>query len=38
MELPIFLEETLSNESKKVTFQVPQYNAAASTSATPAKA
>ncbi|MFJ2359699.1 DnaJ C-terminal domain-containing protein [Pseudomonas fluorescens] len=27
MELPIFLEETLSNESKKVTFQVPQYNA-----------
>ncbi|MNK99543.1 Curved DNA-binding protein [compost metagenome] len=28
MELGIFLEETLSNESKKVTFQVPQYNAA----------
>jgi curved DNA-binding protein len=28
MELAIFLEETLSNESKKVTFQVPQYNAA----------
>ena len=28
MELPVFLEETLSNESKKVTFQVPQYNAA----------
>jgi curved DNA-binding protein len=28
MELPIFLEETLSSESKKVTFQVPQYNAA----------
>ncbi|CAI8716995.1 curved DNA-binding protein [Pseudomonas sp. IT-P294] len=28
MELPIFLEESLSTESKKVTFQVPQYNAA----------
>jgi len=28
MELAIFLEETLSNESKKVSFQVPQYNAA----------
>lgn len=28
MELPVFLEETLSNESKPVTFQVPQYNAA----------
>ncbi|MFC3945081.1 DNA-binding protein [Pseudomonas gingeri NCPPB 3146 = LMG 5327] len=28
MELPIFLEESLTNESKKVTFQVPQYNAA----------
>ncbi|RON10904.1 DNA-binding protein [Pseudomonas brassicacearum] len=28
MELPIFLEESLSNESKKVSFQVPQYNAA----------
>ena len=28
MELAIFLEETLANESKKVTFQVPQYNAA----------
>ncbi|AJO76307.1 MULTISPECIES: DnaJ C-terminal domain-containing protein [Pseudomonas] len=28
MELPIFLEETLSTESKKVSFQVPQYNAA----------
>ena len=28
MELPVFLEETLSNESKKVSFQVPQYNAA----------
>ncbi|MGZ7457221.1 DnaJ C-terminal domain-containing protein [Pseudomonas sp. Ma2-10] len=28
MELGILLEETLSNESKKVTFQVPQYNAA----------
>ncbi|MGC6372292.1 DnaJ C-terminal domain-containing protein [Pseudomonas sp. K2I15] len=28
MELPVFLEETLSNESKAVTFQVPQYNAA----------
>nr|BFE91826.1 hypothetical protein GCM10020185_23620 [Pseudomonas brassicacearum subsp. brassicacearum] len=28
MELPIFLEETLSSESKKVSFQVPQYNAA----------
>jgi hypothetical protein len=26
--LPIFLEETLSNESKKISFQVPQYNAA----------
>ena len=28
MELPIFLEETLSNESKKISYQVPQYNAA----------
>ncbi|WP_421525600.1 DnaJ C-terminal domain-containing protein [Pseudomonas yamanorum] len=28
MELPVFLEETLSNESKQVNFQVPQYNAA----------
>lgn len=28
MELPVFLEETLSTESKKVSFQVPQYNAA----------
>ena len=28
MELGVFLEETLSTESKKVTFQVPQYNAA----------
>ncbi|AMS14544.1 MULTISPECIES: DnaJ C-terminal domain-containing protein [Pseudomonas] len=28
MELPIFLEETLSAESKKVSFKVPQYNAA----------
>lgn len=28
MELAIFLEETLSNESKKISFQVPQYNAA----------
>ena len=27
MELPVFLEETLSDESKKVSFQVPQYNA-----------
>ncbi|WP_260958838.1 DnaJ C-terminal domain-containing protein [Pseudomonas citri] len=28
LELPIFLEETLSSDSKKVSFQVPQYNAA----------
>ncbi|WP_411836037.1 DnaJ C-terminal domain-containing protein [Pseudomonas chlororaphis subsp. aurantiaca] len=28
MELSIFLEETLSAESKKVSFKVPQYNAA----------
>lgn len=28
MELPVFLEETLSTESKKVSFQVPQYDAA----------
>ncbi|MEG0637216.1 MAG: DnaJ C-terminal domain-containing protein, partial [Pseudomonas sp.] len=28
MELAIFLEETLANESKKISFQVPQYNAA----------
>ena len=28
MELAVSLEETLANESKKVTFQVPQYNAA----------
>ena len=28
MELAVFLEETLSNESKKISFQVPQYNAA----------
>ncbi|NWC91289.1 MULTISPECIES: DnaJ C-terminal domain-containing protein [unclassified Pseudomonas] len=28
MELPVSLEETLSNESKPVTFQVPQYNGA----------
>ena len=28
MELPIFLEETLAVESKKVSFKVPQYNAA----------
>lgn len=28
MELPVFLEETLSTESKKVSFQVPHYNAA----------
>ncbi|MHC6227646.1 curved DNA-binding protein [Pseudomonas sp. X10] len=27
MELAIFLEETLSTESKKISFQVPQYNA-----------
>ncbi|MFC6337760.1 DnaJ domain-containing protein [Pseudomonas sp. CCM 7891] len=28
MQLPVSLEETLSNESKAVNFQVPQYNAA----------
>ncbi|MNF69565.1 Curved DNA-binding protein [compost metagenome] len=28
MELAIFLEETLANESKKISFQVPQYNGA----------
>ncbi|MEJ1227275.1 DnaJ C-terminal domain-containing protein [Pseudomonas sp. CCNWLW56] len=28
LELPIFLEETLSNESKKISYQVPQHNAA----------
>ncbi|MCE0463108.1 MULTISPECIES: DnaJ C-terminal domain-containing protein [Pseudomonas] len=28
LELPIFLEETLSNESKKVSYHVPQHNAA----------
>lgn len=28
MELPVFLEETLSTESKAISFQVPQYNAA----------
>ncbi len=28
LELPIFLEESLSNESKKVSFQIPQHNAA----------
>jgi curved DNA-binding protein len=28
MELPVFLEETLSAESKKVSFQIPQHNAA----------
>ncbi|WP_136478370.1 curved DNA-binding protein [Pseudomonas sp. DG56-2] len=27
MELAIFLEETLSGESKQISFQVPQYNA-----------
>ncbi|CAG8869429.1 Curved DNA-binding protein [Pseudomonas fluorescens] len=27
MELAIFLEETLSSESKQISFQVPQYNA-----------
>ncbi|WP_338526405.1 DnaJ C-terminal domain-containing protein [Pseudomonas batumici] len=28
LELPIFLEESLSNESKKVSFHIPQHNAA----------
>src|SRR5437868_4932498 len=28
MELAVFLEETLSTESKKISFQVPQYNGA----------
>lgn len=28
MQLPVFLEETLSTESKPISFQVPQYNAA----------
>jgi curved DNA-binding protein len=28
MELPVFLEETLSTESKQVSFKVPQHNAA----------
>jgi len=28
MELPIFLEETLSDESKKVVYQLPQYDGA----------
>ncbi|WAH58235.1 curved DNA-binding protein [Pseudomonas silvicola] len=28
MELAIFLEETLANESKQISFQVPQYNGA----------
>ena len=28
MELAIFLEETLSAESKQVSFKVPQHNAA----------
>ena len=28
MELPVFLEETLSGESKKISFQIPQHNAA----------
>ncbi|NBA95139.1 curved DNA-binding protein [Pseudomonas sp. R5(2019)] len=28
MELAVFLEETLAQESKKISFQVPQYNAA----------
>ncbi|OLS60971.1 curved DNA-binding protein [Pseudomonas putida] len=27
MELAVFLEETLANESKKISFQVPQHNA-----------
>ena len=27
MELPVFLEETLSTESKQVSFKVPQHNA-----------
>jgi curved DNA-binding protein len=27
MELPVLLEETLMDEAKKVTFQVPKYNA-----------
>lgn len=27
MELPVFLEETLSTESKAISFQVPQYDA-----------
>lgn len=28
MELAVFLEETLANESKQISFQVPQYNPA----------
>jgi curved DNA-binding protein len=28
MELPVFLEETLSTESKQVSFKVPQHNSA----------
>jgi curved DNA-binding protein len=28
MELAVFLEETLATESKKISFKVPQYNAA----------
>ena len=27
MQLSVFLEETLSNESKQISFQVPQYDA-----------
>lgn len=28
MELPIFLEDTLADESKKIVYQIPQYDAA----------
>jgi hypothetical protein len=38
MELSVFLEETLSNESKQISFQVPHNDAWAGMSATPPRA
>ncbi|EIK96492.1 chaperone DnaJ domain-containing protein [Pseudomonas sp. M47T1] len=37
MELAIFLEETLATESKQISFQVPQYNAAGQQTGTTTK-